>query len=38
MKIRIPVSEEELEEFRNGKSFDWRFDEVDLVMEEDLDV
>ncbi len=34
-KITIPLSEEDLEELRNGESFEWTFDgvEVHLVLE-----
>ena len=35
-KITIPLTEEDLQELLNGKSFDWTFDNIDchLVMEE----
>ena len=30
MKIRIPFSDEDLEDLQNGKTFDWCFDGVEV--------
>jgi len=32
-KITIPLSEEDLEALKNGESFDWTFDDVDVHLE-----
>lgn len=39
-KITIPLSEEDLDELRNGNSFDWNFDGIDvhLTMENNCEV
>lgn len=29
-KIRIPLSEEDLQQLQNGETFDWTFDEIDV--------
>ncbi len=38
MSIRIPLTDEDLEELRNGKVFNWTFDGIDVELLNDNEV